>query len=286
MTTTTAVASTRFGPWTWVGLAWLGACALYSPLFPPLLQEWAEFPSLSHGFAIPLIAGYLLWARRGRLAATEHAPSLWGLPVVVAGLGALVAGVEASEPFLARVSLPVTLLGLTLFVGGFRVLRETWLAIAYLFFMIPLPWATLKQITYRSRLFDADASTWLLSWLGVPVLQEGVLLHLPNISLEVADECSSIPAIAALLSLGVAYASLSQRPLAVRLTLVAATLPFAIASNIIRITTTAAAAYYLGPWTLQSFYHYFSGTVNFMLTFLLVLLLDAALSRWWSRART
>ena len=95
--------------------------------------------------------------------------------------------------------------------------------------------------------------------------------------IEIADECSSIPAIAALVSLGVAYATLIRRPLGVRLTLMVATLPLAIASNIIRITMITAAVYYVGPWTFGSLFHYLSGTVNFILTFLLVLLLDALL---------
>jgi exosortase len=113
------------------------------------------------------------------------------------------------------------------------------------------------------------------------------MLHLPNIALEVADDCSSIPAIAALLSLGAVYASLSRSPLGVRVALVVGTIPLAIAANIIRITLTAAAVYYIGPWTLGNFYHKFSGTVTFLLTFCLLTLVDQALSsvaRRWRRA--
>ncbi len=265
--------------WAWLALPGLALIALYAPLFPPLVREWAEFPSLSHGFAIPVIAGALVWARRHRLRALPIAPTPWGLPVLVLGLAQLVAGVQGREPFIARMSLPVTLLGLTLLLGGARIARELAPGIAYLVFMVPLPWVTLKLITYRSRLLDAAVTGQALAGLGVPVFREGVLLHLPNVTLEVADECSSIPAIAALVSLGVAYAALSCRSRNRRLVLVAATLPFAVASNIIRIITTAAAAYYVGPWTLHTVYHQFNGTVNFLLTFLLLLLLDRSLAR-------
>jgi exosortase len=265
--------------WAWFLPPWVAALALYAPLFPSLVAEWAKFPSLSHGFAIPFIAGYLIWARRERLAALPFRPSLWGVPVLVLGLLALVLGVYGDEPFVSRMSLPVTLLGLVLLLAGLGVARQVWPGIAYLLFMIPLPWVTVKQITYRSRLFDADASTYLLGWLGVPVHQNGVLLQLPNITLEVADACSSIPAIAALLSLGVAYAAVARRPLWVRVVLIAATLPFAIGANIVRITSTAAAAYWIGTWTLHTSYHMFNGTVNFLFTFLLLMALDWALGR-------
>jgi exosortase len=257
----------------------LAALALYARLLPALAREWAEFPSLSHGFAIPVIATYLLWAKRDRLRAASIRPSWWGLPPLLLGLGGFVVGMEGAEPFIARISLPVTLLGLVLFVAGWQVFREAWIGVAYLAFMVPLPYATLKLVTYRSRLLDASIVAQALTWLGVPVLHDGVMLHLANISLEVADDCSSIPAIAALASLGVAYASLANRTPARRLLLVIVTPFFAIGANIFRITTTALAAYYIGRWTLGTAYHQFNGTVTFILTFALLLLFDTLLSR-------
>jgi exosortase len=259
--------------------------ALYAPLVPELVAEWSEFPSLSHGFAIPLIAAYLAWIRRDRLGATPVRPSALGLPLLVLGLAMLVVGVLGREPFVARLSLPVTLGGLVWFVAGGAVARLLWAPIAYLFFMVPLPWSTLKLVMYQSRLVDAAVSAEAVRWLGVPVFRDGFMLYLPGISLEVADDCSSIPAIAALLSLGVAYAFFTPRPALYRAALVVATLPIAIFSNIVRITTTVAGAHYLGPWTLNTVYHQFNGTVNFLLTFLFLMALDAALLRGLRRLR-
>lgn len=275
----------RESPWIWLALPTLAVLALYGHVIPGLVHDWSEFPSLSHGFAVPFIAAYLLWARRDRLVRLPLEPSLLGLLPLVLGLGVLVVGIRGGEPFVARISLPVILLGLTLFVAGGKVLRETWIAIGYLAFMVPLPWTALKLLMYRSRLLDAAVSSTWLGWLGVPVYRDGVMLYLPNMALEVADDCSSIPAIAALLSLGVAYTHLSPRPAVLRAVLVLATLPIAIVSNIVRITTTAAAVYYLGPWTLATFYHSFSGTVNFVFTFLLLLSLDRLLLLLWRPAR-
>jgi exosortase len=278
-------AAGRARQWLILGIPLAVALVLYAPLVPGLAAEWTEFPSLSHGFAIPFIAAYLAWTRRDRLRQTPFAPSAWGLPALVLGLGALVVGTLGDESFVARISLPVILLGLTLFLAGWRMLAQVWVAIAYLALMVPLPYSTLKQVTYRSRLFDAEVSAWALGWLGVPVYRDGVMLHLPNINLEVADACSSIPAIAALLSLGVAYAFVAKRPRAVQVLLIVSTLPMAITANIIRITSVSWLAYYVGPWTLQTSYHMFNGTVNFLFTFLLLLALDATLGRVVARRR-
>lgn len=271
--------------WMWLLAPVALAVALYGQLMPAMVREWMEFPSLSHGFAVPLIAAYLLWTRREQVLAARWAPSFTGLPVLVLGLAAFAVGLRGDEIFLARLSLPITLLGISLFLGGWQFTKVVWVGIAYLVFMVPAPYSTLKILTERSRFLDANGAAAILHFLGVPVYQDGVMLHLPNIALEVADDCSSIPAIAALLSLGAVYASLSRSPVAIRAALVVCTVPLAIAANIIRITLTAAAAYYVGPWTLGAFYHKFSGTVTFLLTFFLLTLLDQALlaAARWSR---
>jgi exosortase len=279
------------GLWVWLGIPGLVALGLYAPLAPDLVREWATFSHLSHGFAVPFIAAYLVWCRRKQLRALHPEPSLWGLPLLVVGLGALVIGVHGHESFIARISLPVTLLGLTVFLAGPTAMRYLWVAIAYLVLMIPLPWAATRSLAYHSRVFDADASAVVLSWLGVPLHQNGVYLRLPTITLEVADACSSVHYISALLALGMAYVSLVPRPAAIRVGLVLLTIPVAVAANIIRIVTIALGVHYLGVWTLQSVYHTFSGSVNFLLTLLLLFAIDQALVRWtksriWSTTRS
>jgi exosortase len=265
--------------WPWLLIPLLATAVLYGPIFPRLVHEWSEFANQSHGSAIPLVSAYLLWARRKQIAAAGLAPSFAGLPLLLLGLVGLVIGIRGQESFLARLSLPVTLLGLTLFVGGRELFRHAWMSIAYLTFMIPLPWTTLRALTYQSRIIDAWASAEGARLLGVPVYREGFYLIIPNGRLEVADVCSSIPAIAALLALGAAYAIVRPGPRTAKVLLIAATLPLAVMSNIIRITTTVAGVYYIGPWTLQSVYHQFNGTVNFVLTLALLLLFDGLLVR-------
>jgi hypothetical protein len=50
---------------TLIGVA--AILAVYAPIFPPLVQEWANYHNLSHGFAISVIAAYLVWTRRDGL---------------------------------------------------------------------------------------------------------------------------------------------------------------------------------------------------------------------------
>jgi hypothetical protein len=71
--------------WLAVGVAAAAALGLYAPVVAGMAREWREFPSLSHGFAVPLIAVYLLWP--GELLA--EAPSGVGRrpAVIILALG-------------------------------------------------------------------------------------------------------------------------------------------------------------------------------------------------------
>ena len=270
-------------PWLALAVSVAGALALYIPVIAGMAADWIEFPSLSHGFAVPLISAYLLWNKRRLLAEAPVEGSLTGLPVVVLALGMLVLGSLGGESFIARLSLPIALFGVVLFLMGGQVTRHAWIAIAYLAFMIPLPYLTLKAITYQSRLFDAGLTATALGWMGVPVLRDGVMLQLPNMTLEVADECSSVPAIAALLALGAAYAQLQARPTWIRVVLTLAAAPLGLLSNIVRLIVTSLGAYYLGPIALNNVIHKFNGTTVFLATVVLLVALDTLLTRFWRR---
>ena len=270
--------------WLALGVAAAAALGLYAPVVAGMAAEWSEFPSLSHGFAIPFISAYLLWHRRRLLAEAPVEGSIAGLPLIILALGMLVLGSLSGEPFVARLSLPLALLGTVLFLGGTRVARHAWVPIAYLVFMIPLPYVTLSALTYRSQLFDAELTATALGWLGVPVLRDGVMLHLPNITLEVAADCSSVPAIAALLALGGAYAQMQPRPTWIRVALTLSAAPLGLLSNIVRLIVTSLSAYYLGPVALNNVIHKFNGTTVFLATVVLLVVLDALLTRIWRRA--
>lgn len=269
--------------WAPFGIGAAAVLGIYAPVVPAMVAEWAAFPSLSHGFAIPLIAAYLVWGRRAQIAKEAVTSSGVGLPVVMLGLTLLAVGSMSGESFLARLSLPVMLLGTVLYLAGPGVARHVWMGIAYLLFMVPLPYVTLKMFTYQSQLFDAGVTAEALGLLGVPVLREGILLHLPNMTLEVAPDCSSVPAIAALGALGAAYAQMKPRPAWIRAVLILAAAPLGLASNIVRIIVTALSAYYFGRVALDNAIHQANGTTVFLATVGLLIALDAVLLRLGAR---
>ena len=194
--------------WLPVATAVVALVILYGPVIAEMAVEWVTFPSLSHGFAVPLVSAYLIWRRRQSISAVPVASTPAGLIVFTVALGLLIAGTLTGESLVARLSLPLALLGIALYLTGPGVTRIVWPAIAYLVCMIPFPHLPLRAVALHSRLFEAAATARTLQWLGVPVIQHGVMLRLPSMTLEVADECSAIRAIPVLVALGVAYACL------------------------------------------------------------------------------
>ena len=273
------IPTTLRSPWIRFAAGLAAIAALFGPVLRSLADEWASFPSLSHGFVVPLISAYLVWVRRADLARMAPAPSRGGLVLLGGGLLLYAAGTLASEPFAGRVAFLLSVAGGILFLGGGRVMRVLGPAAGYLALMIPPPWVTVQGITDRLRIVEATASAWLLPFLGVPVLQEGFLLHLPSMTLEVAEVCSSIPAMLSLLALGAAFGYVTRRPLAIHLVLIAAAVPLGFGSNIARIAMTGAGVHYVGPIALQSVLHTWHGTVVFVMTVFALTLLDSGLMR-------
>ena len=265
--------------WIHLGLGLAAVTAAYAPQVPPMAWEWFEFPSLSHGFAVPAIAAYLIWVRRERAAVAPFGSSTLGLLILLLALGLLVGGTLAGESFVARLALVPGLIGATLYLAGPAVLGVLWPGLTYPIFMVPMPWTTLKAAMYQSRLFDAAATAHALKWLGIPVLRDGVFLHLPAMTLEVADACSSIPAVAALVALGAAYAQVGHRPLWQRIVLTLAAAPLGIASNIVRIIVTALGVHYFGRIAVDNIVHQAAGTTVFLATVALLVMLGSLLQR-------
>lgn len=265
--------------WAVIAVASAALLAVYTPVLAGMAVEWGTFPSLSHGFAVPLISGYLVWRRRELIGVEPLGSANVGLVVFVVALGIFQAGSLSGEAFFSRVSFPLALLGITLFLAGPRVTGHVWPAIAYLLFMIPVPYLTLKAVTDQSRLLEARATAKALRWLGVPMIQEGVMLHLPSVTLEVADDCSGVRVIVALLALGTAYALVRTRPTWIRVTLALAAGPLGLISNIFRLVLTALGVYHLGPITLTSTFHRSSGTMVFLTSIVLLVGVDRFLIR-------
>ena len=253
--------------WIWQGAAFVALLAyLYAAIVHRLVVEWWTDPNFSHGFFVPLFSGYVVWRNRRRIAETPVAPSPMGLVIIAGALGLLVVGVLGAELFLSRSSLIFLLAGFIVYFLGwdcFRVLVFPW---AFLFLMVPIPTLILNQITLPLQFLASDLASFFLTFLGVPVLQNGNVIQLPNMSLEVVEACSGIRSLVSLGTLAIIYGYLLEPAMLVRVLLFIAAVPIAVLANGLRIMGTGLMGLYWNPDKAEGFFHLFSGWVIFVLS--------------------
>jgi len=252
--------------WLWVGLALVVLIGfLYSDILIRLGSQWWNDPNFSHGFFVPAFSAFVIWQKRRELASVPINPSWSGLPVVIVALLALVLGVIGAELFLSRSSFVLLLGGLIVYFLGWAYFRALIFPWAFLFLMVPLPTLVLSQITFPLQLLASDVASSLLALVGVPVLREGNILQIPNMTLEVVEACSGIRSLVSLVTLAIIYGYLLESSTALRVILALAAVPIAIAANSLRVTGTGLMGLYWGPDKAEGFFHTFSGWVIFIL---------------------
>ncbi len=71
-------------PFGWQGLVLVAALLLlYAPTLKLLAWQWYNDADYSHGFLVPILSAYLIWARRDKLRTIPRKPSVWGMVIVL-----------------------------------------------------------------------------------------------------------------------------------------------------------------------------------------------------------
>jgi exosortase len=243
---------------------------LYGSVLRLLVFQWWKDPNYGHGFFVPLFSGYILWHQRERWMKSEIKPSNFGFLVMLGAVGLLFIGSLGAELFTSRFSLLVLIAGIILFLAGWKMLRAVAFPLAFLVFMIPIPVIIYNQITFPLQLIASRLATFWLEVVQVPVLRDGNVLILSNLSLEVAEACSGIRSLMSLIALAVAYGHLAEPRRWVRYALVVLMVPSAIVTNAMRIMGAGVLAHKFGPQAAEGFLHQFSGWVVFLATLVLI----------------
>lgn len=253
-----------------------GVVTLYWSVVPRMVADWWNDPNFSHGFLVPLFSAYLIYERRDRLTIFPAGGSVTpGLVIVLAGLVMLVVGRAGAEYFTARSSLVLVLGGTFFIIFGGKGFKACAFPLFFLVFMVPIPYILYDAISFPLKLLASWIGEHSLAVVGVPVLREGNIIHLPNIQLEVADACSGIRSLMSLVALSAATAYFLRLGPAKGTLLVALAVPVSIVTNSFRIFATGILSYRFGGKAAEGFFHEFSGLAVFVAGAALVFLLGA-----------
>lgn len=238
-------------------IAWV-----YWPTIAEMSDSWSTDPRYSHGYLVPAFALFLL-LRSGSAGASSAKSTagggLWGLLLLGGGLALRLAGARYFFSWAEGISLLPTLAGFALLVGGKGGLRRSWPAIAFLGFMVPLPYQVEVAMGEPLQRLATKASTYAMQTLGLPALAEGNVIHLNETDIGVVEACSGLSMLFTFFAVATGAAIVIDRPWLDRILVVLSAVPIAILVNIIRITTTGILHATVGGPVADMVFHDLAG---------------------------
>jgi exosortase len=239
----------------------------------------------SHILLVPFVSAYFLFEQRKKILQGARY-SVSGLAAVAAGLA--IYGVALWQKgwlgqhdfaSLATAGALIFWWGGFLLAFGPEAFKAARFPLLFLLFAVPVPQFLLEGFIRILQIGSNEVTEWLFELTGTDYIRNGFVYRLPNITIEVAKECSGIRSSIALIITGVLAGHLFLNTGWRKLILIVAMVPFTIFKNGVRILTLSLLAIYVDrKFITDSFLHHSGGFLFYLPALgLLGLLL------WWFR---
>jgi exosortase C (VPDSG-CTERM-specific) len=239
----------------------------------------------SYILLVPVISLYLLSLRRNDLPQTSSSSPGLALIGFLAGSAALLFAITMSAALSHNDYLAAMALAFFSFLisGGFFFMGRNWMAaaafpLAFLFFIIPMPDAMATSLEEASKLASTEAANLFFNLTGTPVLRDRTIFQLPNITIQVSQECSGIRSSVVLILTSLVGANLFLRTTWRRAVLLCLVIPLGVIRNGFRVWVIATLCIHFGPQMAHSIIHRRGGPFFFVLSLIPLFLL-----LWWLR---
>jgi exosortase len=143
--------------------------------------------------------------------------------------------------------------------------------LAFLVFMVPMPAIAIDAATRFLKVGSTELVAGLFTLTGTPHFREGFVFTLPDLVIEIADECSGIRSSIALLLTSLLAGHTFLRSPWGRLALVLVILPIALFKNAVRIVALSLLAIHVDPSFLTGQLHHEGGILFFLMALGLLL---------------
>jgi len=249
-------------------------------------RNWTQNEDMGHGFLVVPLALFLIYTNRQKLLSLTPKPGVGGLVMLIVGLVLFWAGNQADVTFIGLVSVMIALAGTVWWMLGWEFLKELAFPISFLIFAIPFPGLD-TMVALPLRYIMSNASVTVLNHIGVPTILNGTgilsapdpTLHLhagERFAVDVANPCSGIRSLFALMMVSALFAQFSLNQTWKRWVLFLCAFPLAVAGNLVRIVTLTlgtvlfGAEFALGkhPLTDPSWFHEAAGYLVFIVALL------------------
>jgi exosortase A len=255
--------------WRTHDVLWLAIVAAIAIIFWPTLSSlffiWNNNVSYQYCWLILPIMAWLVWERRRELAQLTPHASLWGAAAMGLSAGIWLLG-EAGNINLVRHAGLIFLFQSSIWAAfGWHIVRALLFPTVFAVFMIPAGEqfiAPLQQVT-------AWFCEKLLTLFGVPFTTDGLFIHAPNGTFEVAEACSGIRYLTTMVALGAVYANITFKSTLRRASVMLMAVVFPVVANGVRAWGIIYLGYISDNKIAQGIDHILYGWVFFVFVMLL-----------------
>lgn len=229
-----------------------------------LVMTWTRKEEYSHGFLIPAITLFLIWQKKDRLEQISFDGSWTGFAVVLLGIAIFILGELSTLYVIIQYAFIVVIIGLVLSVTGWKGIREIWIPLAFLIFMIPLPNFIYQELSAQLQLVSSQLGVAFIRLFNISVNLEGNVIDLGSYKLQVVEACSGLRYLFPLASLAFISAYFFKAAFWKRCIVFVSSVPITILMNSFRIGVIGVLVEYWGVAAAEGFIHDFEGWVIFM----------------------
>jgi exosortase len=233
---------------------------VYWPALTVMARVWVTDPQYSHGYLVPAFSLVLLWMRGGYLRLVHDWYCWYGVPVLAAaGFIRYLNSLTYNLDWIDGATFVLAIGGVVTCLGGLDAVRWAWPSVAFLLFMIPLPYRVEQAMAYPLQRIAAKSSAILMQTFGLPAVCEANVIQLHDIQLNIAEACSGLSMLLIFAALATAFAIVIRRPWPDKVVLVASAVPIAVIANIARITVTGVLHCWVNSSVADLVFHDLAG---------------------------
>lgn len=250
--------------WVVILLSVLMLIMLFYDGLAVMFDWWLNREEYSHGIIIPFISAFLIWQRKDRLAAVSFESSWLGVMIVAASILLFYLGELSGIYTLLQYSFLLGLYGIVLSITGWAAFRIIWVPLAILIFMLPLPNYLYNNLSSYMQLVSTDIGVWVIRLFDISVYQEGNVIDLGLLKLQVVDACSGLRYLFPLMTLSFIAAYMFRGAMWKRAVIFISSIPITVLMNSLRIGLIGVSVEYWGIEMAEGVLHDFEGWVMFM----------------------
>ena len=244
-----------------LGLTWLTLLAAFASDWLAMFDQWWNSSTYSHILLVIPIIGWLAWQRWPQLAGLEPQPSRWGLLFCAAAILLWVLGTFAGFNLVRQTGAVAMLPATGLLLLGPRTFAALLFPFAYMAFLVPFG----DELVPPLQTITAKMTVALVHASGIPAQINGVFIDTPAGLFEVAEACSGVKFLIAMIALGVLVGNLCFKSWPRRIGFLALCIVVPIPANGVRAWGTIYVAQFVGAEKAGGIDHLIYGWVFFAL---------------------